>query len=322
MGADPHGHAIHVRAGDVPVIDTRDTATPLVQVPRGTRVPGVTRAAGPMRVDHEVPTREGGPDGRPRARLPEPRALNEASVVVVVATTPPSGAARVVRTPSVRRPLLPTTPTASSPLGPRASLRASPGATRPPFAAIPPTGVLPSQAALGTLLGVGGPATRALTRRAALDLVETVRTGLRLLVATLVDASRASGDAPNEVAAVPATPIGLGARIETGATTPPLGGVVVVPPVPGLLLRTGVRGVPTAAQGREAVARPELLRPNVGPVGRPRRGLPRRATTGEAVETGVAGDGRTLVGVVGGVRVLTGASRALVAVVALRVRRP
>lgn len=322
MGADPHGHAIHVRAGNVPVVDTRDAATPLVQVPRGTRLPGVTRAAGPLGVNHEVPAREGGPDGRPGARLPGPRAINEAPVVVVVATTPPGGATGVVGAPAVRRPLLPAPPAAAPPLGPRKVLRAPPRATRAPVATLPTTGILPRQAALGALVGVGSPATRTSTRGAALNLVETVRAGVRLLVAALVDASRTTSDAPNEVAAVPTAPIGLGSRIETGTTAPPLGGVVVVPPVPGLLLRAGVRGVPTAAQGREAVTGPKVLGTNVGPLGRPRRGLPRRAATGKAVESGVARHGSALVGVVSGLRVLAGATGALVAVVALRVRRP
>lgn len=42
MGADPYTHTVHVRARHVPVVNTCDTASPLVQLARGTRVPGVT----------------------------------------------------------------------------------------------------------------------------------------------------------------------------------------------------------------------------------------------------------------------------------------
>lgn len=55
MVPDPHGDAVHVRVGDVPVLDASDATAPVVPFPSGTRVPGVTRPARAVGVDHEVP---------------------------------------------------------------------------------------------------------------------------------------------------------------------------------------------------------------------------------------------------------------------------
>lgn len=72
--------------------------------------------------------------------------------------------------------------------------------------------------------------------------------------------------------------------------------------VAGRLLGARLRRLPSFAEGRVAVERRPVPRPNVGPVGRPRRGLPRRPATGKTLEPGLARHGSALVGVVGRLR--------------------
>lgn len=247
MGTDPHTNTIHVRAGDVPVVDTRNAATPVVQVPRSTRVPGVARPARPLGVDHEVPARKGEPDGRPGPWLPGTRVVDEATVVVVEATTSPSGVASQVRPSSLRGPLLPATPALAQALASRAKVRAQAEPPRPPSASRTATGVLPCFATTIPLRRVGARAARPSACGPTLDLVEELRTRLRLPVATLVDASRPTGDAPNEVAAVPTSSVGLEPGVKAGAPSPTPRRALVVVAVPGLLLRARIRGVPATA---------------------------------------------------------------------------
>lgn len=236
LGADPHTNAIHVRAGEVPVAHTCNTAPPMGVVASSARVPCVARPARPVRVDHEVPTRLGRPNGRAAAGLPGPLPVDEAPYVLVLPAVAAGASARRLGAPIPKLARVRVVLGRAAAVTAREVLRSPSGACRtssPAFQAavllLVPAAALPRRA-------VSVCTRRAFAGGPAADLVQVLGVPSPGSPAALGDGALLLRKAVHEAPDVPATPISRSRAPKAGAAAYALRRALVVLTIPGRVL--------------------------------------------------------------------------------------
>lgn len=275
LGPDPHDDAVHVRAGEVPVVDTRDAAAPLGEVARSTRIPCITRPTGPLGIDHKVPPREGRPHERAIARLPGALPVNEAPDILVAAAATPSGGTGRQRPPVPRlaRQRRPRRSTKARPPG--GPVRTPSVPSRAPAATVPTARRVPVPATALPRVRITLGASRGLTSRPAPHPSEVLGVPSPGTPTALRDGALLQREAVHETPELPTAPPIRSRRAKAGVLTQTLRRALIVLTSAGLLLGAGIRGIPPRPKGAKAIERPPIPRPDARPVGRPGRGLPR-----------------------------------------------